>query len=271
MIYGVIGGVAALLYLATGFLLGMRLSRAGTATEWNKMGLLILGSIAALLHALILVPAIMRPEGINLGFFTALSCTGWLIAAMVLLAAIVRPVENLGIILLPFSAITLLLGLWYPSPRLISENAPPWHLELHIVLSIAAYALLAMAAVQACLVAVQDYRLRHRHAGGFIRALPPLVTMETLLFQMIGIGFALLSLALVSGFLFLENIFAQHLVHKTALSCVAWLVFALLLLGRWRLGWRGRKAMRWTLTGFAVLVLAYFGSELVLQLILQKR
>jgi len=87
---------------------------------------------------------------------------------------------------------------------------------------------------------------------------------------MIGVGFALLTLALVTGVLFLQDIFAQHLVHKTVLSIMAWCVFALLLWGRWRFGWRGRVAIRWTVGGFVFLMLAYFGSKLVLELILKR-
>ena len=94
--------------------------------------------------------------------------------------------------------------------------------------------------------------------------------MESLLFQMIAIGFAMLSLALLSGVLFLEDIFAQHLVHKTVLSLTAWLVFSVLLWGRFQFGWRGRTAIRWTLSGFAVLLLAYFGSKFVLELVLMR-
>ena len=102
-----------------------------------------------------------------------------------------------------------------------------------------AYSLLTLAAVQAILLAIQDHHLRSRHPGGFVRGLPPLQTMESLLFEMIAAGFVLLTLALVSGFAFLENMFAQHLVHKTVLSTLAWLVFGGLLLGRFRYGWRG--------------------------------
>ena len=141
---------------------------------------------------------------------------------------------------------------------------------MHILIAILAYSLLALAAVQAVLLAIQDYRLRHRQPGGFLRGIPPLTTMESLLFQMIGAGFILLSVTLLSGFFFLEDLFAQHLVHKTALSLIAWCVFAVLLWGRWRFGWRGRTAIRWTLSGFGFLALAFFGSKLVLELILRR-
>jgi ABC-type uncharacterized transport system permease subunit len=124
--------------------------------------------------------------------------------------------------------------------------------------------------LQAVLLSIQEHHLRNRHPGGYIRALPPLQVMERLLFQMIGTGFALLSAALLTGFFFLEDIFAQHLVHKTALSMAAWVIFGVLLWGRWKFGWRGRTAIRWTLSGFIFLLLAYFGSKAVLELILAR-
>ena len=103
-----------------------------------------------------------------------------------------------------------------------------------------------------------------------MRALPPLAIMERMLFQLIAVGFVLLTLSLLSGFVYLENMFAQHLVHKTILSILAWAVFGVLLLGRRLYGWRGKVAVRWTLSGIALLLLAYFGSKLVLELILQR-
>ncbi|MDQ2694132.1 MAG: cytochrome c biogenesis protein CcsA [Pseudomonadota bacterium] len=266
---GVMGGVAAALYLLSGALLGLRLARAGAGAAAGKAPPLAIGLMAVLLHGLLLAYTVVRPEGLNLGFFNALSFTGWLIAVVLLITAITYPVENLGIILLPFSAATVLLALAFPAEHIVADPRQ-WQLELHVLISILAYSLLALAAVQALLLAIQNHQLRNRRPGGFIRGIPPLVTMEALLFQLIGSGYVLLSLALVSGFLFLEDIFAQHLVHKTTLSLTAWLVFGILLWGRWRFGWRGRTAIRWTLSGFAVLVLAYFGSKLVLELVLHR-
>jgi ABC-type uncharacterized transport system permease subunit len=146
-----------------------------------------------------------------------------------------------------------------------------WRMTLHIYSSLIAYSFLNIAAIQAVLLAIQDWCLRRRHAGGvLVRSLPPLQSMESLLFQLIGAGLLLLSISLVSGFLFLDDMFAQHLAHKTVLSLLAWLVFATLLVGRVRQGWRGQTAIRWTLAGFASLMLAYFGSKLVLELILNR-
>ena len=123
---------------------------------------------------------------------------------------------------------------------------------------------------QSVLLWIQDRQLHNRHPGGFVRALPPLQVMESLLFQMIALGFVVLTLSLFSGVLFLENVFAQHLVHKTVLSILSWLMFGVLLWGRWRRGWRGKTAIRWTLGGFFSLMLAYFGTKFVLELILHR-
>ncbi len=263
----IVTGLAIALYLVTSALLGLRLARGGGASVPARPALLALGLGAVTLHGGLLQHALFTPDGLNLGFFNAFSLTGWLIALLLLLSAFRRPVENLGIFLLPLAALALALSGFFPSQHLLAASEP-WPLKAHVVLSLTAYSLLGIAAVQALLLAVQDRHLRNRQPGGFIRALPPLATMETLLFQMIGLGFLLLTLALFTGFLFLEDIFAQHLVHKTVLSIVAWLVFAALLWGRLRFGWRGRTALRWTLAGFVALMLAYFGSKLVLELIL---
>ena len=177
--------------------------------------------------------------------------------------------ENLAIVVFPMAAIVVLLDLRYPGQRLLGDEAD-WSLRLHVITSMLAYALLTLATIQALLLAVQDSHLRSHHPGGFVRALPPLQTMEALLFEMISLGFVLLSVGLATGFVYLEDMFAQHLVHKTVLSIVAWIAFAVLLWGRYRFGWRGRKAIRWTLIGFAVLMLAYFGSKAVIELILDR-
>jgi ABC-type uncharacterized transport system permease subunit len=132
------------------------------------------------------------------------------------------------------------------------------------------YSILGIAAVQAVALALLIHRLKHRRLHGLVAVMPPLQTMEDLLFRLIWTGELLLTLSIVTGALFLEDIFAQHLAHKTVLSIVAWLLFAVLLLGRSRLGWRGITAVKWTVAGFALLILAYFGSKLVLELVLHR-
>jgi ABC-type uncharacterized transport system permease subunit len=141
---------------------------------------------------------------------------------------------------------------------------------LHISSSILAYAVLTLAAVQSALLALQDHQLRHRHTRGIVQVLPPLQLMEDMLFELLWIGVSLLTIAIVSGFVFIEDIFAQSLVHKTVLTIVAWALFSVLLWGHYQLGWRSQTAVRFTLAGFFLLMLAFFGSKLVLELILQR-
>lgn len=261
----VIGIITFFLYLASAFILGYRLYTRSNAPsgKWQALGVAI---VAVSLHSWILFLSLFSEGGLNLGVFHAASLMTWVVAVLIILTALNRPTENLGIIAFPSAAIAIVLQHSFSASHMMFNWENP--IEIHILISILAYSLLSIAAVQAIVLAIQDYHLRNRHPGGFIRALPPLQTMETLLFQMIGAGFALHSLSLITGIMFLENIFAQHLVHKTVLSLIAWSVFGTLLWGRWRFGWRGRTAIRWTLSGFAVLALAYLGSKLVLEVLL---
>ncbi len=260
---------AVLLYLASGAVFTLRLFRRTDEKRPARLLGLALGFAALLLHGAVLYLNLYTRLGLNFAFFNAVSFAAWVICLLYLLAALSKPVESLGMVLMPLAAVTLLLEQFFPGVRLLPPHTD-WHLRAHVILSILAYSVLTMAAVQAILLAIQDRHLRSHHPGGFIRALPPLQTMESLLFEMIGIGFVLLTLALGSGFLFLEDMFAQHLVHKTLLSLLAWVIFAVLLWGRYRFGWRGRTAIRWTLSGFVVLALAYFGSKAVMELILKR-
>ena len=157
-----------------------------------------------------------------------------------------------------------------------STDAPLF--RLHLLLAILAYSLLTIAAMQALLMASMDRRLHGDNSGGagrlahFLDRLPPLLSMETVLFRLIGAGFVLLTATLVSGVFFSEEIFgrALRLDHKTIFTFAAWFVFGALLFGRVVFGWRGRTALRWTLTGFAMLMLAYVGSRFVLEVLLRR-
>lgn len=232
----------------------------------TKRSALGVAALAFALHTFITFQRSGLPDAFNLPFFTAISVTTLTIVLIQLLLCITRPADFLGLVVYPAAALGLLASeLWTTS-----ADALPQYLQLHILLSIAAYSVLALAAAQAGLVSLQRHYLQKHKPGGFIRALPPLTSMESLLYRLIGAGFLLLTLSLITGFVFLDDMFAQHLVHKTVLACAAWLIFAALLLGRWRFGWRGKSAVRWTLGGFALLLAAYFGSKLVLELILQR-
>lgn len=206
--------------------------------------------------------------GVDLHFFAALSLVGGCVAALVLIVNMARPVATLGVILFPLAAILLVVDVF------LAPHTQPlpidWQIKLHVIFSLLGFSVLAVAAVLAILLAAQEHALRTRRLDGLAAALPPLTLTETLMFQMIGAGFVLLSIAILVGFLFVDNLFAQHLIHKTALSLAAWLVFGALLYGRWRHGWRGRRAVNLTLAGMVLLVLAFFGSRFVLELVLKR-
>lgn len=253
-------------YLAASGWLFVRAVRVAGARPLLRWPAQVFAAIALLAHALALYGAIHTPAGLNLGLVNMFSVMAWQIALLTFVSSLRAATANLGVALYPVVGVAALMLPLGQNTRAMFQQLS-WQLEAHILLSVLAYGLLALAAFQAILLAIQDYRLRQRQPGGLLRALPPLALMEELLFQTLALGFALLSLALFSGLIFLEDLFAQHLAHKTVLSIFAWLVFAVLLWGRWRYGWRGRTAMRWTLGGFALLVLAYFGSKLVLELI----
>jgi len=261
--------IVAACYATATFAIGARLFAARESWRPPRLVGIAVGLVGSLLHGFILYHGVLTPMGINLGFFTAASLVSWSAVLILLVSSLTKPVENLGLVLLPMAAIAVMLELRFSTHHLLGEPAD-WALGIHVLVSLFAYSLLTLASVQAILLAIQDHHLHGRHPGGFVRALPPLQTMEALLFELIGVGFFLLSLALVSGFAFLEDMFAQHLVHKTLLSVLSWLVFAALLWGRFRFGWRGRTAIRGTLMGFAFLMLAYFGSKMVLELILHR-
>ena len=205
---------------------------------------------------------------LNLGFFNAMALIGWLVTIQILISSLYRPLESLGIIMFPLSGIAFVLAVLIPSDQSFAVSNQ--YISSHIMISIIAYSLIMLSAIQALALAYQDHAIRSHHPGGFIRFLPPLHDMETLLFQMLGFGFIFLTTALLSGFFFVEDLFAQHLVHKTALSIIGWFILGTLLFGRYQFGWRGKVAIRWTLTAFIFIMLAYFGSKLVLEFIIQN-
>jgi len=227
------------------------------------------GAAAIIFHGLSLSNTLMSSGGINLGFYKVSSLIFWLICCITLISLLRRPLINLIVVLFPLSAVSILVSTYAPGNQTTFSDLDAG-LFAHIIFSVAAYAVLTIAALQAALLALQDLQLKHHHTRGIIQVLPPLQLMESMLFEVIWFGLILLTFSILSGIVFLEDIFAQHLVHKTALSIAAWLMFTVLLWGHHQLGWRSKTAVRWTLGGFAILMLGYFGSKLVLELILHR-
>jgi ABC-type uncharacterized transport system permease subunit len=225
--------------------------------------------IAVCIHILYTAIVFQQNDGFSFSFFSTSSLVSMIVALLLLIATLNQPVEKLGIAVFPIAAIMLGLNLAFPEkPHPLHTHN--WQMNIHVLTSIIAFSLLNIAALQAISLAIQDRQLKSHAPKRFIQSLPPLQTMESLLFQMLSTGLFFLTISLVSGFIFIENLFAQHLVHKTVLSILAWLIFSGLLIGRSRYGWRGQTAIKWTLCGFVSLLLAYFGSKLVLEIILHR-
>ncbi len=257
------------LYLAATVSYSLTTTKQGDSAALWRNAFLLLSTMGLLIHGYSLYTGIVSIGGFNLGIFKAASLVAWFIVIILLLNSINQQINNLVLILLPLSGLFVAIETVFVSERMIAEDAA-LGLRLHIILSIIAYSLLSIAALQAIFLWIQDYLLRQKTALGLLRYLPPLAIMENLMFQLITFGFVLLTAGLMAGITFLHDIQAQHLIHKTALSAIAWSVFAILLWGRWYRGWRGRLAVRYILTGIVFLMLAYFGSNLVLELILQR-
>jgi len=173
------------------------------------------------------------------------------------------------VIVFPLAALLLAVDIFVAPPTV--PQAMGWQIKLHVAIALIAYSVLSIAAILALLLAAQERALRHRRFDRWLQALPPLTLTESLLFRLIGAGFVMLTLTLLSGILFVDDLFTQHLIHKTVLSILAWIVFGILLFGRWRYGWRGRRAVNLTLTGMAILLLAFFGSKFVLEVVLRRQ
>ena len=256
---------AALYVIATGLLIRSLATDAGSPGKaWA-----VPAALAVVLHgAFHISAAIHTPGGPDLHFFAALSLVGLGMAALTTLVGLRGRMAALGVVVFPVAAILLYLRYQYGPSH---GNTLGWRLALHAWLALLAYATLSIAALLAMMLWLQERALRKRAFHAWMRVMPPLGDLESLLFRTIMVGFSLLTLTLLSGVLFVDDLLAQKLVHKTVLSVLSWLVFGVLLIGRLRWGWRGRKAVHWTLAAMLLLLLAFFGSRFVIDLVVGGR
>ena len=228
----------------------------------------VLAGIAVAAHAVTTYEAFRTPDGFDLGIAAMLSVMALSIVVIVLLSSLRRPVDNLFVVLFPVALLTVVLEM-FPGSHTEPRSDLTTGIFAHILMSVAAYSLLTIAAAQAVLLSFGDTLLRH-HQLIILRNLPPLQTMEQLMFEMLWAGLLFLTLSIGTGFVFLEDLSGPGLVHHTVITLAAWVVFAVLLWGRYQLGWRGAVASRWALSGFVLLALGYFGSKVVLEVILGR-
>lgn len=229
----------------------------------------VLMPIAMLAHGGLIYVAILGQGDIRLGFGSSLSTIMWLTALVYWISSHGAPMARLQGWVSALSAVAVLSMVIFTATHVI-PNSQALALRMHLVVSFLAYGLLAVAALHAVLMTLLEKKL---HRGGLVQdGAPPLLTLESMLFRSIGMGFALLTLAVASGVFFSEEVFGQPMqfTHKTVFAMLSWLVFGGLLLGRHFRGWRGRTALIWTITGFTLLLLAYLGTQFVLEVLLGR-
>jgi len=268
MLTPVLSLAAALLYLAAGAILIKHL----WGEPLDRLSWVFATAVAAVvLHGWVLYATVFTSApGINVGLTNAASLSAWIITVVFIATALIKPAYELGSVILPLSGLAVIAA--WAWPPVSPDTVHSADLAVHLLISLLAYAFLTLAVAQSLVMALQDHRLRIHSEASVLRKLPPLETMEQLLFQLVTIGFVLLSLGLVSGLWFSsERLGAAFVInHHTVLSVAAWLIFGTLLLGHVRFGWRGKTAMRWTIGGFCLLVLAYFGWRFVLEILLNR-
>lgn len=259
--------LALIAYTSSFWYLFMHLMSKRAPNHWFIGIVLGLGLI---LHAVVLFKDLVTPLGINYDVFNMLSFTSGLMLLLSLLYSSYRPVIALNLIGIPVAAVGLISGFVFSQPKQFIEQHS-LGLDIHIILSLSAYAVLLMATIHAVLLWLQNRELKNKQKRRLlVTLLPSFQAMESLLFDMLMTGFILLTIALSFGFVTIDNFFAQHLAHKTAFSIVSWFVYGALLIGHYKFGWRGQKAIRFTIIGFVLLAVGFIGSKFVLEMILRK-
>ena len=220
--------------------------------------------IAIILHVNSLLPIFDSSYSMNLSISHALVAVAFIISITLYISSILSNTQFLGIIILPIISIIFLLDFTN-----VPVNVPLNNIVfIHVIISLISYSILCLSAAQSLILKLQEKKLKSNQPIGLIASLPSLDAMDNLLFKILALGVLFLSASLLSGLFFLEDIFAQHLAHKTILSIVAWIIFMFLIIFRKVYGWRGSKAANITLVGFFILFLSYFGTKAVLELIL---
>ena len=261
------GSVVILLYLAA-VAAAVHSARRPDGRSALREPALYLAAAGWLAHAFWLAGAVGPLGEVAMSIADSASLMGLVIGAGGVIALLSPAYRSIAALMLGIAAMLAAGTGSLPQTREVAGAG--WPLAVHITLALGSAGMFAVAAVLVILLALQDRQLRSKRPARWLTSLPPIESLEHAMFTVIGTGLAALTVAILAGLLFVTNLFAQHLIHKTTLALVAWLIFAVLLIGRRRFGWRGRKAAAYTITGFVVLALAYFGSKFVLEFLLGR-
>lgn len=241
----------------------------GEALNRSLIGHLVL--VPLLTHGYLLSHSLRMLGEFNFGLANAASLILWLTMLVYWVARFFYPICSLQTLVLPLAAIGVMLPALFPALHPLDYTVT-LAFEAHIAAAMLAYSLLTIAVLHAVIISSVEKRLHHGNLPALLRNLPPLLVMESLLFRIIGIGFVVLTFTLASGMMFSEQVFGKpwEFSHKTVFGLLSWAVFAALLVGHHLYGWRGRTAVRWTVGGFSFLLLAYLGTQFVLQVLLSR-
>jgi ABC-type uncharacterized transport system permease subunit len=263
-----IHALAAALYAAAAW---ARWPVAGRPAQAAMLPVAWLAPAALGVHAALLVPAIATPDGFDLSLPNAVSLVAALCVLVTWASGFLRTLPGSAAVVLPIAALAVLLPALFRNPHRFPYAGEPMA-AAHIAVALLAYAFLLVAALTALLMTGLEKRLHRGLPADGGEATPPLLTLERYLFRLVGAGFVLLTLTVASGLVFSEEVFGKPftLTHKSLFSILAWFTYGALIAGRWRFGWRGRRALGWILAGTAMLMLAYLGSKFVLEVLLGR-
>ena len=258
-----------LLYLLAAIAFAMsRLPKFAAQTRLLLVLAAVFGAVGIVLHGQDLFVEVHRASGLSVSLAGAVSLIGLQLALIGLIGAVEPTLRGMTAGLLLLAAVATIPVDMQPEVPAASDLS--WQLQAHILIAMFAYGLLTAGAIVAVYSLVQDRRLKAGKLSSGHHLFAPLETTEKMLFSVTAAGFSVLLLAILSGFAFVEDLFAQHLAHKTAFSLLALLLFGILMAGRTFAGWRGKRAVYLYLWGFAFLCVAYFGARYVLEELLNR-
>jgi ABC-type uncharacterized transport system permease subunit len=258
-----LAGSAIAVYLLA---FGYQISQLRTHPKAPTAAFQLAAALAITLHGAATFGFLYNTAGLDLSLLKICALISLTINVILFFSGLKKPIHSLFLLLFPLSALSLFAAITTPSTKAAVVISPAS--EAHILISILAYSTLAIAALQALVIGYQNWQLKHKHQNLLMRTFPPLQSMETLLFELVWAGEILLTLSLISGFLFYEDFLTQKLLHKVIFSMVSWVFYGCLLWGRHYKGWRGNTAIRWTWAGFIAILLGYIGSKVAIEFLL---